>query len=118
MVDDMYTDYGQFLEYFQEQYNVHDVYIRLTRAPQGYLAWAANRTMLETCLSQAGIKGSVDYNAMPHYPIDWFDPGQGETALEAAKSAVDAYHRAWSDPEKRTLMNAGCIAIAETLLHS
>lgn len=112
-VDD--ATYPAFKEYWLEQFNVYDIYIRLTPQPKGYIAWAANRTMLETCIDKAGIEGTIDYNAMPHYPINWFEPATGETALETAKAAVEIYTQAIMNPEKRTLMNVGCVAIAELL---
>ena len=108
------TTYPKFLEYWQEQFNLHDTFIRISPAPKGYIAWAANRTMLETCLNKAGIE-NIDYSAMPPFPIQWFEPSSGATALEAAIGAVNAYERALADPDKKVLMNVGCVAIAEQL---
>ena len=107
--------YPKFLEYWQEQFNVNDIYIRISPGPEKYTAWAASRTMLETCLDKAGVEEDVDYNLMPHWPVEWFEPSVGATALEAAQGAVEAYERALADPEKKILMNVGCVAIAEQL---
>jgi hypothetical protein len=107
--------YAEFLNYWEEQFNVHDVYIRIFSGPKGYIAWAANRTMLETCIDKAGIEGEINYNDMPFAPVEWFEPGGGSTALEAAQGAVEAYQRASQDPEEQARMNAGCVAIAEML---
>ena len=63
------------------------MYIRISGAPKGFVAWVANRTMLEVCMKKVGILDSVDYQKIPAY-APWFSPANGETPLEAAKNAV------------------------------
>lgn len=106
--------HSEFLDYWNEQFNVHDIYIKISGAPKGFIAWAANRTMLEMCINKAGIEGPVDYQKIPNYVL-WFKPATGATSLEAAQRAVELYQTDLEDPEARTYMNIGCVTVAEAL---
>jgi hypothetical protein len=104
----------EFLGYWREQFNIHDVFVRISGAPKGYIGWAANRTMLETCIRKVGLDGEIEYNTLPAYP-QWFMPAFGETPADTAREAVRLYEIDKQDPEASTRMNVGCLAVAEML---
>lgn len=114
MTDHDASGYEGFVDYFREQAQSEDIYVRVSRCPENWIGWAASLSILETFISNAGIEGDVDYNAIPAFVLE-FPPGVGKTAVEAAKNAVEAFKEQAKDPKAKTAMNAGYVTVAESL---
>jgi hypothetical protein len=114
MTDQQVAGYEGFVDYFREQAQTEDIYVRVTKGPEKWIGWAASLSTLETFISNAGIEGDIDYNDIPAFVLD-FPPGIGSNAVEAAKNAVEAFKEQAKDPKAKIAMNAGYVTVAESL---
>lgn len=107
-------DHEEFLDYFRDQHDFEDTFIKICGAPLGFMGWACSWSTLELFLQKADITRNPEYNEIPFF-AEGFAPVNGATPLETAKNAVEAYLKVLQDPAHRKDLNLGYINVVESL---